>query len=143
MVLNTSYKVLLKQSDLNPGDKFLIHSNKDIIKNRLKDLIIKNGNEEQEVLNPIIALNIVSIDDKGRIVYLTNDVLRYQVISENVSYEYHINANTDENNQLQDIDTYRNVLSSGYSVFKEKTSGKLAILAELITIDSYSVTHSI
>lgn len=143
MVLNTSYKVLLKQSDLNPGDKFLIHSNKDIIKNRLKDLVIKNGNEEQEVLNPIIALNIVSIDEKGRIVYLTNEVLRYKVTSENVSYEYHINANTDENNQLQDIDTYRNVLSSGYSVFKEKTSGKLAILAELITIDSYSVTHSV
>jgi hypothetical protein len=34
-------------------------------------------------------------------------------------------------------------LSSGYSVFKSKTSGKLAILAELIMIDSYSVTHSL
>ena len=34
-------------------------------------------------------------------------------------------------------------MSSGYSVFKSKTSGKLAILAELLTIDSYSVTHSI
>jgi hypothetical protein len=28
-------------------------------------------------------------------------------------------------------------------VFKSKTSGKLAILAELIMIDSYSVTHSL
>jgi hypothetical protein len=42
-----------------------------------------------------------------------------------------------------DLDSYRNVLNSGYSVFKSKTSGKLAILAELIMIDSYSVTHSI
>ena len=28
-------------------------------------------------------------------------------------------------------------------MFKSKTSGKLAILAELVTIDSYSVTHSL
>jgi hypothetical protein len=28
-------------------------------------------------------------------------------------------------------------------VFKSKTSGKLAILAELVMIDSYSVTHSL
>jgi hypothetical protein len=42
-----------------------------------------------------------------------------------------------------DPDNYRNVLSSGYSVFKSKTSGKLAILAELIMVDSYSVTHSL
>jgi hypothetical protein len=34
-------------------------------------------------------------------------------------------------------------MSSGYSVFKSKISGKLAILAELIMIDSYSVTHKI
>ena len=34
-------------------------------------------------------------------------------------------------------------MSSGYSVFKSKTSGKLAILVELIMIDSYSVTHSV
>jgi hypothetical protein len=34
-------------------------------------------------------------------------------------------------------------LSSGYNVFKSKTSGKLAILAELIMIDSYSVTHNV
>jgi hypothetical protein len=34
-------------------------------------------------------------------------------------------------------------LSSGYNVFKSKTSGKLAILAELIMIDSYSVTHGL
>jgi hypothetical protein len=34
-------------------------------------------------------------------------------------------------------------LSSGYSVFKSKTSGRLAILAELVMIDSYSVTHSL
>jgi hypothetical protein len=35
------------------------------------------------------------------------------------------------------------VLRSGYSVFKSKTSGKLAILAELIMVDSYSVTHNL
>jgi hypothetical protein len=38
------------------------------------------------------------------------------------------------------VDSYRNILSSGYSVFKEKTSGKLALLAELVTIDTFSLT---
>jgi hypothetical protein len=52
-------------------------------------------------------------------------------------------SNKNNWNQEVDIDEYRNTLSSGYSVFKSKTSGKLAILAELIMVDSYSITHSV
>ena len=61
-------------------------------------------------------------------------------------YKYHIagqQSKIEFNPETIDIDSYRTTLSSGYNVFKSKTSGKLAILAELIMIDSYSVTHSI
>jgi hypothetical protein len=86
-------------------------------------------------------------------VYLNSDTRQYttSVSTDNNSistYKYHIlgdstQDSTSFNQEAVDIDSYRNVMSSGYNVFKSKTSGKLAILAELITIDSYSVTHSV
>jgi len=88
----------------------------------------------------MLALNIVSIEDSGKITYLNSDLIRYN----KNNYKYHILG---EDLQITDnapnIDDYRNTVSSGYNVFKSKISGKLAILAELIMIDSCSVTHSI
>ena len=143
-----SHQVLLKNDKLNPGDKFIIKSNKEICDERLKDLWKKNSNsnEFELVENPMISLNIVSIEDSGKIIYLNSDVRQYDNIQyNNETYKYHILGSglTDNENYKKDIDEYRTVLSSGYNVFKSKTSGKLAILAELITIDSYSITHDV
>ena len=143
-----SHQVLLKNDKLNPGDKFIIKSNKEICDERLKDLWKKNSNsnEFELVENPMISLNIVSIEDSGKIIYLNSDVRQYDNIQyNNETYKYHILGSglIDNENYKKDIDEYRTVLSSGYNVFKSKTSGKLAILAELITIDSYSVTHDV
>ena len=164
---NTQY-VLLKNDSLNPGDKFLVCSNKEIYNEKLADLWVDKDSNYYEgsgfidpegfelIKNPIIALNIVSIEDDGKIVYLNSDLKQYDVINNyelggvnmQDTYKYHILGTMAENAGVYDqasvdIDQYRNTLSSGYSVFKSKTSGKLAILAELIMIDSYSVTHSI
>ena len=132
-----SQKVLLRNSNLNPGDKFIVYANPQLLDEKLQDLKVNNNPQQ----HPIIALNVVSIEDSGKIVYLNNDVRKYTV----GTTEYHIlgRNNKDAFGKNTDIDSYRNVLSSGYSVFKEKTSGKLAILAELVMIDSYSVTHKI
>ncbi len=132
--------VILKNDYLNPGDKFIITADSNIYTEAIKDLQI-NDNLFQ---NPIIALNIVSIEENGKIVYLNSDVRQYEKIHNGDTYKYTI-LGTSENieNQKSDIDSYRNIISSGYNVFKSKTSGKLAILAELIMIDSYNVTHSI
>lgn len=151
---NTQY-VLLKNDNLNPGDKFLICSNREIYDENLENLLVKkdpkynsDSEKDKDVYelkpHPILALNVVSLEESGKIVYLNSDIRRYDVDK----YKYHIlgtggNVNGEFNQQDIDIDSYRNVLSSGYSVFKAKTSGKLAILAELIMIDSYSVTHSL
>lgn len=137
-----SQKVLLRDSNLNPGDKFIVYANPELLNEKLQDLEVN----DVSVSHPVIALNIVSIEDSGKIVYLNNDVRKYTVDDETANTtKYHIlgKNNKDASGKNIDIDSYRNVLSSGYSVFKEKTSGKLAILAELVMIDSYSVTHKI
>lgn len=139
---NTSRYVLLRDSNLNPGDKFLVSASDKIYEEKISDLFVKDGENFNPVHNPIIKLNIVSIEDSGKINYLNSDVRQY----ENGNYKYHILGKLQDNAtslSKDDIDTYRSTLSSGYNVFKSKTSGKLAILAELVTIDSYSVTHSL
>lgn len=140
-IVNTTKYVLLRNSNLNPGDKFIITANPDIYDEALAGLLKKDdqGNFNQ-IEDPMLALNIVSIEDSGKITYLNSDLIRYN----KNNYKYHILG---EDLQITDnapnIDDYRNTVSSGYNVFKSKISGKLAILAELIMIDSYSVTHSI
>lgn len=140
ILTNTTQCVLLKKNSLNPGDKFVITSNNEIYDNHLKDLMVGDSYRA----HPRIALNVVSIEDSGRIVYLNSTVKQYDVSFGNSSYKYHILGNKSESSfEKEDLDSYRNTLSSGYNVFRAKTSGKLALLAELIMIDSYSVTHSL
>ena len=133
--------MLLKNSNLNPGDKFIITAKNDaeesITEEKLADLWENKDNEFILKEHPIIALNEVSIEDSGKIVYLNSTTRQYEFNN----HKYHILEKNCDYSQHINIDEYRNVLSSGYSVFKSKTSGKLAILAELIMIDSYSVTH--
>ena len=148
-IKNTSYCVTLKQDKLNPGDKFIICSDENIYEENLVDLLIKENGHFKYKDNPRIALNIVSIEESGKIVYLNSDLVQYEedhtVDNKTNTYKYHILGKLQDSSDLQpiDIDNYRNTLQSGYSVFKSKTSGRLALLAELVTIDSYSVTHSI
>ena len=134
--------VLLKEDNLNPGDKFIIQTGKDIYGEKLQDLYINN----KLVKNPILKISVVSIEDSGKITYLDSTLRQYEKTTHLGDCKYHIlGSDKTDNNEMTkpDIDAYRNVLSSGYNVFKSKTSGKLALLAELITIDSYSVTHSV
>lgn len=142
-LLSPTKYILLKEDNLNPGDKFLICANDTIYQERLADLTMGSD----IVKNPMIALNVVSIEDSGKIVYLNSDLRKYEVNKNGATYNYHIIGEMNQTSNITqeniDIDAYRNVLSSGYNVFKSKTSGKLAILAELITIDSYAVTHSL
>lgn len=161
-LLNNSQQVLLKNDKLNPGDKFIVCANPEIYNEKLDNLFVAKNKTLEDVVdsdyelisNPIIALNIVSIEDSGKIIYLNSDIRQYEKTNvyninnedHTDTYKYHILGQMPEGaNQLakDDIDNYRTTLSSGYSVFKSKTSGKLAILAELIMVDSYSVTHSL
>ena len=145
-IKNSSYQVLLKNDKLNPGDKFLIKCSDSIYEEALSDLYIETEGTFNLKEHPLISLNIVSIEDSGKIIYLNNNVRYYDKLHDGKNYKYHFIGDEQSNiSEITDIDldSYRNVLSSGYNVFKSKTSGKLAILAELVMIDSYSVSHSI
>jgi hypothetical protein len=49
---------------------------------------LKIGNEIKK--DPILTLNIVSIEDSGKITYLNSDVLRYDKTIGDKTYNYHI-----------------------------------------------------
>jgi hypothetical protein len=96
--------------------------------------------------NPILSLRIVSIEESGKIVDLDSTVRMYEKTWNSNTYRYSIIGTDLANqnpNQPVDIDEYRNTLSSGYNVFRSKISGRLALLAELVMIDSFSVTYSL
>ena len=64
-LVNTSKYVLLKNGKLNPGDKFLVCSDANIYDEKLEGLLQWNSTTEKYDLvdNPILALNIVSIEE--------------------------------------------------------------------------------
>lgn len=49
----------------------------------------------------------------------------------------------DNSTNIPDIDSYRDLLSSGYSVFQSKISGKLGLLIELEKINGFSCTYNV
>lgn len=163
-IINTSIKQVLIDNNLNPGDKYIIYVSK-------TDMLEKNYTYLSDLGNTdhihggfpkIVKLHIVSIEDSGKITYLDSSVRWYDkikhtssgintsqpVTKENIgeksNLDFYINIAQDTQGSNQpDIDSYRNLLSSGYSIFQSKVSGKLAILAELETITGFECTYNV
>lgn len=160
-IINTSIKQVLIDNNLNPGDKYIIYvSQTDMLEKNytyLSDL--GNTDHIHGGFPKIVKLHIVSIEDSGKITYLDSSVRWYDKIkhtssgintsqSENIgeksNLDFYINIAQDTQGSNQpDIDSYRNLLSSGYSIFQSKVSGKLAILAELETITGFECTYNV
>ena len=132
--ISNSVKRVIYDNRLNPGDKFIVHSG-DIYNNisRISDY----GNKSHIIgaFPKQFKINVVAIEDSGKINYLNNDLKWYD--------NFYINQESTNNSDKPDIDSYRNLLSSGYSVFQSKVSGKLAILIELERIQNFSSTYEV
>lgn len=132
--ISNSIKRVIYDNSLNPGDKFIVHSG-DIHDNisRISDY----GNESHIIgaFPKQFKINVVAIEDSGKINYLNNDLKWYD--------DFYINQESTNNSNKPDIDSYRNLLSSGYSVFQSKVSGKLAILIELERIQTFNSTYEV
>ena len=132
--ISNSVKKIIYDNSLNPGDKFIVHSG-DIADNvsRISDY----GNKSHIVgaFPKQFKINVVAIEDSGKINYLNSDLKWYN--------NFFINTRTNSNSKEPDIDSYRNLLSSGYSVFQSKVSGKLAILIELERIQTFNSTYEV
>lgn len=141
---NTSVKkVLIDSKKLNPGDKYIIYSTPDGISKNASRLSDLNNKAEHGSEHKYLKLHIVSIDDSGKITYLDSTTKWYNIGNDN---KYYIDSQATKNvngNMIPDIDSYRNLLQSGWSIFSSKVSGKLAILAELETIDDFSCSYEL
>ena len=161
---NTSVKQVLIDNNLNPGDKYIIYVSKTDMLEKNYTYLSDLGNTDHTHggFPKIVKLHIVSIEDSGKITYLDSSVRWYdkvkhtssttdtskpitrENIGEKSDLDFYINIAQDALGSNQpDIDSYRNLLSSGYSIFQSKVSGKLAILAELETITSFECTYNV
>lgn len=135
-IKSSSVKKVIFDNSLNPGDKYIVYSS------GLQD----NSNNITDYGNSaysygdwpkLLRLHIVAIEDSGKINYLDSTVKWY-------NNNYFIQDNGSANNTPEiDIDSYRSTISSAYSIFQSKVSGRLAILAELEKISGFSCTHNI
>lgn len=163
-ITNTSVKQVLIDNNLNPGDKYIIYvSQTDMLEKNytyLSDL--GNTDHIHGGFPKIVKLHVVSIENSGKITYLDSSVRWYdrvkhtsdtidtpqkitrENIGERSDLDFYINIAQDAQGSNQpDIDSYRSLLSSGYSIFQSKVSGKLAILAELETITGFECTYNV
>lgn len=125
-VVSRTQKLYLTERELHAGDKFYITSNnisnyKDVLSAVGTDNVNKNPNQ--------LKLHVVSIQDDGKIVYLDDNLTWYE--------DYYIKEG-DFGTTVPD--EYRDLINANYNVFSSKTPGKLAILAELEAVDTFSVT---
>ena len=137
---NTSVKKILLQDNMNPGDKYIIYTQQN------NGSISDNGNYLSDYGNEththnywpkLTKIHVVSIEESGKIIYLDSSVKWYDDI------HYYIQSQVRNSEGKPDIDSYRSLVNSAYSIFQSKVSGKLALLVELEKIDSFSCSHSV
>lgn len=136
-------KVLIENKKLNPGDKYIIYTNS-------KDSLTDNRNCLSDFTNiaehnnspKYVKLHVVSIDDAGKITYLDTTTKWYDIQDTNILRKYYISSQKIGSDGA-DLDEHRNLIESNWSIFSSKVSGKLAILAELEMIDTFSCSYDL
>ena len=141
----SSVKKIIYRNKLNPGDKFIIYDKGGQILNEKYITDIGNTSHVYGKYPKWLRIHVIAIEDGGKINYLDSTLRWYESYNGTQRNDYFI-IPTKENQQgskIPDIDTYRNLLSSGYSVYQSKISGKLALLIELEKITGFSCTYAI
>lgn len=135
-----SVKKIIYNNKLNPGDKFIIYDKNAVIYSEPHISDMGNKSHVYGSFPKWLKIHVVAIEDSGKINYLDSTLRWYD------NYFIAQSKKTQDNpsgEDIPDIDSYRNLLSSGYSVFQSKISGKLALLIELEKITGFSCTHTI
>ena len=129
-------KVLIETKKLNPGDKYIIYTNQADSLTNNADRLSDYGMGKHNVLPKYVKLHVVSIEDSGKITYLDTTTKWYN--------DFYIKEGAVKvAGGKTDLDSYRDLTSSEWSIFSSKVSGKLAILAELEMIDSFSCSYNL
>ena len=139
-----SVKKILYQNKLNPGDKFIIYDTENQILKETHITDIGNTSHIYGSFPKWLKIHVIAIEDSGKINYLDSSIKWYKSGTDSECTDYFIRTSTLQNGtQKPDIDSYRNLLNSGYSVYQSKISGKLALLIELEKIEGFSCTYTI
>ena len=146
----------LYSEKLSPGDKFIVYTpigqtQTNIENNRLFDGYIGHSNAyvrgggytaDTSSGNPLdtksLELYFATITDEGKIARLSR--LRDYKYNNDENKRYIIPEMEDNPDGTPDVDSYRNLVESPFNVFNSKVSGELLLIAELVTIDSFSVS---
>ena len=140
----SSVKKIIYQNKLNPGDKFVIYDTNNQILKETHITDIGNMSHIYGSFPKWLRIHVIAIEDSGKINYLDSSIKWYKSGNLTSSYDYFIRTSTEKNGTKKpDIDSYRNLLSSGYSVYQSKISGKLALLIELEKIEGFSCTYTV
>ncbi len=146
-VVFPKYKLILTKTILNPGDKFQIFSeniksNKDFISGSdYKGYVDITSNINH---NPKwLKLHIIGQDSEGKLKFLDDDLTWYgynedgkQTDNEKEAiYRFYIKPETID--VSKDLDEYRNLVKSNYSVYCGNKPVVLGILAELECINTF------
>ena len=138
----SSVKKILYQNKLNPGDKFVIYDTNNQILSETHITDIGNTSHTYGSFPKWLKIHVIAIEDSGKINYLDSSIKWYK--SEELGHpsDYFIRTSVEKTGK-PDIDSYRNLLNSGYSVYQSKISGKLALLIELEKIEGFSCTYTV
>lgn len=139
-------KVLIDSKKINPGDKYIIYTdtnsitlNESCLSDCYYDPDNKIINGEHNGLSKYVKLHVVSIEDSGKITYLDSTTKWYKT----GDYKYYLSSQKIGTDKEADLDSYRDLVSSNWSIFNSKVSGKLAILAELEMIKEFSCSYNV
>lgn len=124
-------KILYDSNNMSSGDKYIIYS-EDITSNSKYLSDYGNKSHQHNKFPKLVKIHVVSIEESGKIVYLDSTTKWY-------SNNFYIHSGGKKTSEGKlDIDSYRTMVSSAYSIFSSKVSGKLALLVELEKITGFS-----
>ena len=126
-------KLILLDEPLHPGDKFQIGCEE---LNGEDNFISAQepNNTNPDKYPKYLKLNVVAIQDNGIINNLNNSLIWHD------NNYYILDSDLNKSGGKLNLQEYRNLIKSNYNVFDSKVDGKLAILAELECIDTFSVS---
>lgn len=133
----SSVKKILYNKSMNPGDKYIIYADSKLQDNANYLSDYGNSDNLYGSFPKFTKIHIVAIEDSGKINFLDSSIKWYD-------NDYYIQAlQQDKVNMAPDIDSYRSLVSSAYSIFQSKVSGKLALLIELERIQTFDCSYTI
>lgn len=136
LVANSVKKVLYGSKNMTSGDKYIIYSGDIDSSGNNKYLSDYNNTSHQHGRFPkLVKIHVVSIEESGKITYLDSSTKWYK------DSNFYI-QNSKNIIDSPDLDSYRTMVNSAYSIFSSKVSGKLALLVELEKITGFSCTWS-